>query len=69
MAVSGAIKRALAKTKYAHLVTGAPFDLTNREIVHKPLHENIRSVEKFFRPNSSLKWIDLENPALGMKNV
>jgi len=68
-AVSAAIKNALSKTKYSHLVTGAPFDLTNREIVEKPLHEKIRPIEKFFRPNSSLNWVDLHMPELGMASV
>lgn len=68
-AISAAIQRALAKTKYSHLVTGAEFDLTNREVIPKPLHSAIAPVEKFFKPNSSLKWHILDDPEMGMHSV
>lgn len=67
--ISAAIQRALAKTKYSHLVTGAEFDLTNREVIPKPLHSAIAPVEKFFKPNSSLKWHILDDPEMGMHSV
>ena len=44
-------------------------DLTGRHIVHQNLHPKIASQEKLFHPNSSLNWLQIDDPELGMDNV
>jgi len=68
-AVSNAIKKALAHTDYKCLGSGKIMNLKGRDIVHQNLHPKIAAQERLFHPNSSLNWLQIDDPELGMHSI
>ena len=44
-------------------------NLKGRDIVHQNLHPKIAAQERLFHPNSSLNWLQIDDPELGMHSV
>ena len=44
-------------------------NLKGRDIVHQNLHPKIAVQERLFHPNSSLNWLQIDDPELGMHSV
>ena len=44
-------------------------NLKGRDIVHQNLHPKIAAQERLFHPNSSLNWLQIDDPVLGMHSV
>merc|ERR1712019_271195 len=58
---NNAITKAIRRNSYRHSLTGEEMCIDFRKLQMKKLHDDLKNVNNFFHPSSSLKWTECDD--------